>query len=156
MAGRPTRLTDKLSRHICKRLACGETLRKICKEPGMPAVSRVLDWVVNERKPEYQIFRERYARARRAQAEYWADEIVECAMLANDKNAHAVRAKIDGLKWILAKLHPEKWGDRVMNVHSGSLKVESVKDFAPAWMQDKLVAGPMDGDIKPSEPEPVH
>ena len=105
---------------------------------------------MNERNPEYQIFRERYARARRAQAEYWADEIVECAMLANDKNAHAVRAKFDGLKWILAKLHPVKWSDRVMNVHSGSLKVETVKDHAPEWMQDMLTKPPAEA----SEPAP--
>ena len=140
MAGRPTRLTDELSRHICKRLACGEYLKDICKDPEMPHVRRVLDWVVNERKPEYLVFRQAYARARRAQAETWGDEIARSAMAVTPETAHAVRTKIDGLKWLLAKLHPEKWGDRVMNVHSGSLKVETVKDFAPEWMRERLKA----------------
>ncbi len=152
MAGRPTRLTDKLSRKICKRLACGEYLVDICKDPEMPHVRRVLDWVVNERKPEYVTFRQAYARARRAQAEMWGEEIVRSAMAVTPETAHAVRTKVDALKWVLAKLHPEKWGDRVMNVHSGSLKVETVKDHAPEWMADALTA-----PSKPAaEAETVH
>ncbi len=149
MAGRPTRLTNELSRNICKRLACGEYLKDICKDPEMPHVRRVLDWVVNERKPEYVTFRQAYARARRAQAEMWGEEIVRSAMAVTPETAHAVRTKVDALKWVLAKLHPEKWGDRVMNVHSGSLKVETVKDHAPEWMVERLAA-----PIKAAEPAP--
>ncbi len=68
----------------------------------------------------------------------WADEIVRSAMNVTADDAQAVRTKIDGLKWVLAKLHPEKWGDRVMNVHSGEIKVETIKDHAPEWLQEKL------------------
>ena len=159
MTGRPTKLTDDISRDICSRLAIGEYLQDICDDPDMPSVRRVLDWVVNEKKPEYLAFRQAYARARRAQAEMWADEIVRSAMAVTANDAQAVRTKIDGLKWVLAKLHPEKWGDRLLNVHSGEIKVESPKAFAPEWMTDKLVAlapSPVTTPEPVPEPETVH
>ena len=156
MTGRPTKLTDDVSRAICSRLAIGEYLQDICDDPNMPSVRRVLDWVVNEKKSEYLAFRQAYARARRAQAEMWADEIVRSAMAVTADDAHAVRTKIDGLKWVLAKLHPEKWGDRVMNVHSGEIKHETAKDHAPEWVIERLaaLAGRTDGNPKPGEAGP--
>ncbi len=39
--GRPSLYTDALAAKICARLAEGETLRAICRDGAMPAISTV-------------------------------------------------------------------------------------------------------------------
>ena len=43
--GRPTLYSDELAATICRRLAEGESLRKICANPTMPDKSTVLSWL---------------------------------------------------------------------------------------------------------------
>src|SRR4051794_13715827 len=74
MTGRPSVYTPELAAEICERLACGESLRAICRGETMPGPTRVYCWL--DEKPE---FRERYARAREAQGEHCADEIIAVA-----------------------------------------------------------------------------
>ena len=45
--GRPSLYTEVLAAQICRRLAEGETLRAICRDPGMPAISTVMGWLFN-------------------------------------------------------------------------------------------------------------
>lgn len=132
-AGRPPRYSDELAREVCRLLGEGQTLREICRREEMPSASTVREWVVDDRDG----FAERYARARRLQAEYWADEIVEVAedgrndwTLRQRKDGdpepvldreHVQRSalRVDTKKWLLAKLHPESWGERVHQVLTG-------------------------------------
>jgi hypothetical protein len=55
--------------------------------------------------------------ARRDGYEHWADEILEISdhVLGSENPAEvqAARLAVDSRKWLLAKLHPEKYGDRV-------------------------------------------
>ena len=74
--GRPTVYSDKLAATICGRLAEGESLRTICADDAMPGKSTVLRWLLDG---EHKVFRDQYARAREAQADYFADEILAIA-----------------------------------------------------------------------------
>ena len=66
----------------------------------------VLDWQLQD--PE---FARRYAHARRAQLATWAEDIVEIADGEGDPQRD--RLRVDARKWILAKMLPHVYGDRV-------------------------------------------
>ena len=88
-------------------------------------------------------FTEQYARAREAQADNMAEEILsiadeECTMVRADKHgskdddgsgntevlfdATAVarnRLRVDARKWLASKMAPKKYGDKIQAEHSG-------------------------------------
>lgn len=130
--GRPSKFTQELADTICDRLAGGESLRKICSGDDMPAGSTVWLWL-----SENKLFSEQYARAREAQADKLADEIIEIADDGrNDtyqgENGEAVnhdviarsRLRVDARKWYASKLAPKKYGDKVTQEHTGRIDGE--------------------------------
>ncbi len=134
--GRPTKYTKALAGIVCERLAGGESLRAVCRDETMPDKATVLRWLGDDDKAE---FRDQYARAREAQAEAIADEILEIAddstndfmerkradgpseTVLNAEHVQRSRLRVDTRKWLLAKLQPKKYGDRLDLRHSGNL-----------------------------------
>lgn len=127
--GRPTAYSDELADEICDRLAKGESLREICadRESGwLPGESTVYRWL-NENEP----FRERYTRAREAQADGKFDEAWRIASTATPENVQVARLQVDTIKWQASKLSPKKYGDSVKV--EGALGVNvTIKQFTPA------------------------
>lgn len=135
MTGRPSSYTDEIADLICERIAEGESLRAICADDGMPNRATVFRWLgVNE------IFRDQYARAKEAQAEALADEIVEIAddgrndwmtrrqgddevLVPNTEHMQRSRLRVDARKWVASKLLPKKYGDRLDVESKGSLTI---------------------------------
>ena len=115
--GRPSIYSDVLAAQLCHRLAEGESLNAICRDAHMPSRKVVHEWVADDRNG----FRDKYARAREAQAEYWASEIIEIADSvrkgATSEEIQAARLAVDSRKWVASKLLPRKYGDKVMNIH---------------------------------------
>jgi hypothetical protein len=73
----------------------------------MPPETTVLGWI--EREP---VFAERYARARQRQYQRWAEEILEISDdVTLDPNDRRVR--VDSRKWLLSKLLPKQYGDKI-------------------------------------------
>lgn len=108
--GRPTVRSPELAATICREIAEGRSLRRICASKKMPAKSTVIDWL-----REDVAFSVQYARAREAQAEVLADEIIELADKAIGKTTAEVqghRLAVDARKWVASKLRPRKYGDR--------------------------------------------
>jgi hypothetical protein len=112
---------------ICERLASGESLRKAAEAEGVRH-SSVLTWV--ETIPA---FADQYARAREIGYKLLADEIIEISDdSANDYNdtdrgpvfnAEAVaraRLRVDSRKWMLSKMLPKVYGDKLDLNHSGT------------------------------------
>lgn len=123
---RPSGYTKTIASAICARIADGESLRKICLDADMPGRRTVLDWLDDDAHAD---FRAKYARAREAQADFHADEIIEIADISRigkkittkaDGTEEIVtadmveraRLQIDARKWYAAKLAPKKYGDR--------------------------------------------
>lgn len=106
--GRPSLYTDDMAEEICRRIANGETLTAICREPDKPHRVTVMRWML-----DHEAFRSDYARARREAPHAWADEIVDKARGARPETAQAVRVQIDALKWIASRLLPRIYGERV-------------------------------------------
>jgi hypothetical protein len=65
---------EALAREICGRIAFGESLREVCRDPEMPSVATVYNWM--RAHPE---FVEAYRRAREFQAEILAELAIEAA-----------------------------------------------------------------------------
>lgn len=127
--GRPTDYSPKLAARICERMAQGESVRSICRDEDMPALSSVYVWLTKH--PE---FVEQYTRAKTDSAEAMAEEMLEIAdrtdrdftldpetMTLRVDGEHIQRARlmVDTRKWLLSKLAPKKYGDKV-DVNHGS------------------------------------
>jgi hypothetical protein len=125
MAGRPSKYSIELVTEICERIATTEYgLTVILQEnDDYPSVATVLRWLTEENKAE---FRDMYARAKEQQAEYMAKKIIDLAddnsndMVAGESglspNSAAVqrsRLQVDTRKWLMAKLAPRKYGDKL-------------------------------------------
>jgi len=125
--------TPELEEAICAAIAINaKGLEEICAEnedfPHPATIYRRL--IANE------AFCERYARARELQLQVLADQLVPLAdkdricekrTIKPDGSEERVildqvertKLQIDTRKWLLAKLNPKKYGDRVQNEHSG-------------------------------------
>ncbi len=117
--GRPSLYTEALAAKICRRLAEGESLRSICRDEKMPAISTVMGWLFDGQHGDFSA---QYARAREAQAELRADEITDIADGAEHGASEAVQAarlRVDARKWIAAKLLPKRYGDKLQHTGEG-------------------------------------
>jgi hypothetical protein len=116
--------SHQLAAEICRLMADeGLSLRQICARESMPARSSVHKWL-NENKD----FADQYARARETMLEAMADEILD---IADDQSGDTVkdpetgyeradtewinrsRLRVDSRKWLLSKLLPKKYGDKL-------------------------------------------
>ena len=127
----------KLDEEICQRIAEGETLLQICKDPRVPSYRKVLNW-----RNDSEGFFRLYILARVDAADHMGDRIIELIdkVESGRLEPHVGRTAIDGLNWLMAKLHPERYGERIATIHFGSVQLESVKNHAPKWMQEALAA----------------
>lgn len=99
--------TQEVADRICDAIADGRSLRSICKDDGMPSKTEVFRWLAAD-----AIFRDQYARAREAQADSHADDIIE---VADDPTIDPAsrRVMVDARKWAASKLKPRVYGDKL-------------------------------------------
>lgn len=130
--GRPPLYTIELGQLICERIAAGEALIAICKEPDIPTMSTVFTWI--EKFPE---FAQSYARARDKRLQVMAEEIQAIAddssgdlievvdkkgrtkTIVDQENIQRSKLRVDTRKWLLSKLAHKTYGDRTALEHSG-------------------------------------
>src|SRR6266404_4568495 len=126
--GRPSTYAPALGLAICERLVDGESLRAICNDAEMPARLTVFRWLA-----AHPDFCNQYARAREAQADALAEEVLaigddargDLVVDADGKvttrweNVQRSRLRCDNRKWFCAKVAPKKYGDRVTAELSG-------------------------------------
>ena len=110
---------------ICDRLSGGESLASICRASDMPSQPSVYEWI---RKDKY--LARKYGLARDAQADFYADEIIEIA--DNCEDPQKARVRIDARKWKAARMAPKKYGDKVSLDHHGTVDtVTKIELVAP-------------------------
>jgi len=136
--GRPTLFTPELAERICEEIAeSSKGLHFICKEnEDFPNKSTVLRWLAI---PENSDFRDQYARAREAQADKLAAEILaisddgthdtmtvyigDVTKEVEDKEwVNRSKLRVDARKWLASKLAPKKYGDKI-DVTTGGEKI---------------------------------
>ena len=79
--GIPSVYTPELAEAICARLSAGQSLKSICRDPGMPPFSTVQGWA---RTDHYQ-FTALYHCARKLHAQTFADELNRHPILGNGR-----------------------------------------------------------------------
>jgi hypothetical protein len=101
------KFSQELFDTICQRIAKGESLRKICEDADMPTRNNFEAWAEST-----DDLRGQYARAREARAEHIFDEMLG---IADDeaKDPQRDRLRIDTRKWMLSKMAPKKYGDKL-------------------------------------------
>lgn len=131
-AGRPTDYNEETTAIICERIASGESLRTICDDDDLPAMSTIFKWL-----SKHQEFTEQYTRAREAQADALFEDILPIAddgrndwmekknsdgenigWMENGEALRRSQLRIDARKWMAGKLRPKKYGDKT--IHTGS------------------------------------
>ncbi len=131
--GRPTKYSKKLVDDICGLIVDGLSVREISRREDMPAMSTIFSWL-----DKYEDFAEQYARAKDMQIEMMAEEILDIAddaqndwMERRNEDGEVIgevvraehitrsRVRIDARKWLMGKLKPKKYGDKVVQEVTG-------------------------------------
>lgn len=131
LIGRPSEYSQDVADRICQRISEGESLRSVCRDVDMPSVSTVMRWL-----QAIPSFRPQYRRAREALVEVWADELVDIAddsthdtvtrttpqgreyEAVDHENIQRAKLRVDTRKWMMSKMLPRQYGDRVdLDVH---------------------------------------
>jgi hypothetical protein len=101
---------------ICALLSDGLSLRKVALAVGCDE-SSIRQWA-----DEDEVFAPQYANARNRYHEVIACQLIELADEARDDDVaktNAYRLAIDTRKWVLSKVLPKKYGDKLNLNHGG-------------------------------------
>lgn len=116
------RTPDEVFNKFLERVACGEPVSQVCRDPSMPA------WVTISRKIAADpSFEQQYRLALEFRGMVLADELDEIkreARTAPKERAAGLRVAADILKWQSGRMTPKLYGDRqqvdVQKVEGGS------------------------------------
>ena len=151
---------DKIMDYVCDALATSSRgLGNIIKQgeeelKSYPTYSTIMLWL-----SEDEALSERYARAKEAQADFMADEMIDIAddgrndwMKRQQGNGETVdvlnneviqrsKIRIDTRKWLASKLKPKKYSEKLQTEHSGPdggpIKTNSTINFIPVSSKPK-------------------
>jgi hypothetical protein len=124
--GRPTLYSQELADKICEQLAMGKSLRTACNEKGMPSIAVIFLWFRTNKE-----FLEQYARAKQESSDAMAEEILDISddgtndwmtiknnrgkdiEVPNNEVLQRSRLRVDTRKWLMSKMKPKKYGDKM-------------------------------------------
>lgn len=116
---------------VCERVEQGESLRKIFASNDSPMSNTLFYRLIGENSD----LNERYARAKQIYADSLFEEILDISDHSEEDHTPFTgsnviqrdRLKIDARKWILSKLEPKKYGDKLDVDHT--TKGEKITGF---------------------------
>jgi hypothetical protein len=123
--GRPSTYSQELADKICHRIAEGASIRTVCAPDDMPAISTFFKWI-----REHEEFSKQYARATEERTEAMSEELLDIAddgsndlmtvvkgdksyELENKEVTNRSRLRVDTRKWLMSKMKPKKYGDKL-------------------------------------------
>ena len=131
--GRPSKLTDSLAERICEAVALTtKGLPTICElNEDFPAYETIIRWTVRD-----EAFRHKYAHAKEQQMQLIGCEILEIAdemptctvpdpdggvsVRIDNAGIQRNRLRVDTRKWLMSKLAPKTYGDKVQQEVTGA------------------------------------
>lgn len=124
----PNTLTDEVFKEICAEISEGKSLRSICRRDDMPSIEA---FRLQVNKDEDKLAQ--YTCARTERADFIFEECMDIADESeNDKDENGqldqeaiqrAKLRIDTRKWMLGKMQPKKYGDKLDVDMKGDLKV---------------------------------
>jgi len=123
--GRPEIWSQELADRVCEQIAQGKSMRTVCSGDDMPAMATLFRWLRT-----HEEFREQYARATEERTEAMAEDILDIAddgsndlmtiqkgkieyEIENKEVTNRSRLRVDTRKWLMAKMKPKKYGDKL-------------------------------------------
>lgn len=111
----------------------GNSLRATLRMEGMPASITFYEWIDNDKEKAIH-----YARACEKRADAIFEDIIDIAdntdndtiytdkgEIPNSEWIARSRLKVDARKWMLSKMNPKKYGDKLQQEHSGEIKTNT-------------------------------
>jgi len=142
---------------ICMELAQGKSLRTVLKMDGMPPGTTVWAWLRTR-----EDFQKQYARAKQEAADAMAEDILDIADDSQDDwetrinsrtgeeyevlNKEAVqrsRLRVDTRRWLLSKMQPKKYGDKI--------EFDGLPQNPIKFVNEVLPEQPNQGDLLPDD-----
>ena len=77
----------------------GKPLTRICQDKANPSLSKVYDWIANDKD-----FASKILTARKIAAQTYLDKMIEELEFADNKNIAIVREKLHHYRWMASKL----------------------------------------------------
>lgn len=113
----PYKYSEKIADTICERMANGETIAAICRDPEMPSASSVLRW--RDANPAFDA---RCARARELLAQHNEQQMVDVcdAVQSGEMPSDVARVVLSNLQWRAAKSAPKLYGDKITSEITGA------------------------------------
>jgi len=137
---------DQLAKIVLDSMTGGMSMRQSCIKAGIGA-STWIDWVTADRD-----LGERYARAREGLLDAMVDQVLSLAdapvpVLDNGATDPGMvrqrQLQIDARKWILSKLAPNKYGDRLdVSVTDTRISISGALQAAQARLVDVIDVTP--------------
>lgn len=140
---------DERFEDVCQRIEQGEPLRRILRSENAPLSQTVFYELLTDKEKNV-----RYAQAREVYADHVFEEMLDIAdcedhdIIETDEGQrvnHDViqrdRLRVDTRKWMLSKLQPKKYGDRLEHDHKSS-------DGTMSPQPTKIVFTKQDGSSK--------
>lgn len=142
--GRPALFSQELADKVCEKIAEGYSMRTVCAPDDMPAISTLFKWI-----REIPSFTQQYARATEERTEAMSEDILDIAddgsndlmtiqkgnksyEIENKEVTNRSRLRVDTRKWLMSKMKPKKYGDKV-DLTSGGEVIKGntiiLKDF---------------------------
>lgn len=122
--------TKKLGMEICRLLAEGMSMNKICKYRHMPARCTIYVWL--QENPEFAAM---HLVARQEQAATIVDDMLDMNALLRGEGDHvpltsdqikALRLVADNTKWLACKWAPKTFGDKHQHEIGGSTELPPI------------------------------
>lgn len=167
--GRPSDYSEELVDKICEKIATSNKgLHSICSEnEDFPAYSTIFNWLND---PNKKYFLDKYARAREAQAEFLADEIIEISddgtndfmtITKGDKEYNVEdrevtsrsKLRVDARKWKASKLYPKKFGEKLDLTTGGDKLTQPGPDLSKLSKEELILYRDLIAKITPA-PQP--
>ena len=123
--GRPEIWTQELADAVCFQIAHGHSLRTVCADEKLPGMTTIFKWL-----REREDFAKQYARATEERTEAMAEDILDIAddgsndlmtiqkgnveyEVENKEVTNRSRLRVDTRKWLMAKMKPKKYGEKL-------------------------------------------
>jgi hypothetical protein len=108
--GRPSIYSEQVAGEICRRLATGEPMARICRDDDMPGYTTVMRW-----EQDNEEFRLLSMRAKQNGTHFLADDALR---IADDETIDTNRAKlmIDTRLRLIGKWNARAYGDKIAHV----------------------------------------
>ena len=110
-------LTTEIENNIIDQLMSGTPLSRICRNKEMPSLSKVYNWIKENKE-----FSKNLIQARRIGAQSYIDQALEALDTADNKNIMVIREKAQMARWMASKLIPI-YGDKQQIIQDTKIEI---------------------------------